>query len=423
MPSARRALSRALRSAPAGRSWTAVAPLAGRVLGRLLPAVPGRTVVVPPAGPGSLGDDALLTVITTELGAGADVRVAAVTRDATGSGAGTVADPGPPSLSRAFRGFPPIGWLALFRARPEAVVVVGADVMNGFYSDWRSARRWDLLSAVAGAGRDAVAAGFSWPDPDGCGPRSVAAARRAVGVRSSCRDPISARRFAAATGHEVADGADVAFLLAPDPSTAAVAEVAAWADARRAAGRHPVALNLNGLILGRIDEQPDRLVALVDGLAALAEAGIDVVLLPHDGRDGAGDRAWGAAVHATVGDRAPATLVAAPERAAEAKAMVAALDAVATGRMHLAIASLGAGTAVSLHDYQGKVEGLAALFPGADLRVALPADEWCADIAGIVGRLVAAAPERAAAIDRARPEVEAGSRRIVAHAAAHGRLG
>ena len=412
MPPIRPTASRLLRSVVAGRAWTALAPVLGRVLGRLLPAVPGRVVLVPPAGPGSLGDDALLTVLVAELAPGHDLRVADVTRkhDRDPAGAGLV--PGP-SLTRALRGFPPRGWWTLLRARPEAVVVVGADVMNGYYSDWRSARRWDLLSVVGAAGRAAHAVGFSWPEPDGCGPASVAAARRAVGVRSSCRDPVSARRFASTTGHEVAVGADVAFLLAPDLDAAPVAPVARWAEARRSAGRHPVALNLNGLILGDPDDEPGRVTALADGVVTLAGAGIDVVLLPHDTRDGAGDRAWAAAVHAALAGRAPATLVAAPARAAQAKAMVAVVDAVAAGRMHLAIGALGVGTAVGLHDYQGKVEGLAALFPGADLRVALPVDRWCAELPRTVGALVTTAPDRAAAIVAARPVVVDQARSLV----------
>lgn len=391
--------------------------MAGRLLGRALPAVPGRVVVVPPAASGSLGDGALLDVLVAEVGPGHDLRVAAVTRlgHQDPAGSGRVAGP---SLTRALRLFPPRGWVTLLRARPAAVLVVGADVLNGHYSDWRSARRWDLLAVAAGAGRGAVAVGFSWPEPDGVGPGAGAAARRATAVAASTRDPVSARRFATATGRAPAVGADVAFLLAPDPTTPAVAEVVAWAAACREVGRRPVAVNLNGLLLGRPDEQPDRVAAVAAAVAALADEGVDVVLLPHDRRAGAADRAWSDAVQAAVDGRAPATLVATPERAGEAKAMVDAVDVVVTGRMHLAIGALGTGTPVSLHDYQGKVEGLAALFPGADLRAALPADRWCAELDVTVRDLLADAPRRAAAIAAALPAVVEQARMVVDHAVA-----
>jgi hypothetical protein len=419
MAGIRSTIGRAVRSPATGRVWTALAPAVGRVAGRVLPAVPGRVVVVPPAAPGSLGDDALLAVLRAELGPGSELHVVDLARRRDRAAHGRPADRpawASDGVADAVRGFPPRGWLALLRARPQSVVVVGADVMNGYYSDWKSARRWDLLACAGSAGRHAVAAGFSWPEPAGVGPQSRRAARGAVAARSSCRDPVSARRFTEATGHPALTGADLAFLLAPDPDGAAVRAVGEWADERRRAGQNPIALNLNGLTLGRADEHPARVAALADAIAALAEDDIAVVLLPHDSRGGAGDRAWARSVHGALAGRAAATVVATPVRGAEAKAMAGALDAVVTGRMHLAIASLGSGVAVSLLDYQGKVEGLDALFPGADIRVALPADEWCRQIAPIARRLVADAPARAAAITRAQAGAIDGARRLVDHA-------
>lgn len=88
---------------------------------------------------------------------------------------------------------------------------------------------------------------------------------------------------------------------------------------------------------------------------------VAIAIIAHDHREGIGEHELLRAVHVHldpgVRDRAT-TLITPRLRAREVKRLVADVDLVCTGRLHLAVASLGAGTPVVSIAYQDKFAGL-----------------------------------------------------------------
>jgi len=284
-------------------------------------------LVVPPAGPGSLGDEAMLLALVDGLRArGARARVAAAAR----------------------------------AGRPAGVVAVGADVLDGFYGPEPAIERVRLLTEAARAGLPTAVVSASLNEAPH--PLALRALRRLPADTRLCwRDPASLRRAQRLLERPGRLVADLAFLLAPRDDGAGAA--LGWIAARRADGGRVVGVNANGLVERLC---PDWAPGATAGLHArlvreLLEGRDDlsVLLVPHDRRAQADDAALARGVRgllpARLGGRCA---VAEGLGAAQAKAVCARLDLVVTGRMHLGIAALGAGTPAVCMDYQGKVAGL-----------------------------------------------------------------
>jgi polysaccharide pyruvyl transferase WcaK-like protein len=182
-------------------------------------------------------------------------------------------------------------------------------------------------------------------------------------VRINVRDPVSLDRFRRSIGRAATLVADAAFLLEPGVPAIASQDAAAWVAARKREGRTVIALNYHGLLF----EDPARgRLALLQASVAAALGNLALrrsacwLLLPHDSRPQADDIGVLSALYDALpaGARASAYLVPAVPPAAEIKGLVAMLDGVVAGRMHLAIAALGTGTPVMAFDYQGKFLGL-----------------------------------------------------------------
>ena len=329
-------------------------------------AVPQRLLVLP-SDPSTLtgarGDEAMIQAVVHHLRRTAPgLQVAVVTASAEASAAA------------AAMGFTPLQvWdgsyslSALLDAaaafKPDMAVVVGADIMDGYYGALTPSLQLALADLLSLRGVRSCVLGFSF---NATPHRWLRRAFNRVGpqLTLNVRDPISFERFGRFTRATAQLVADVAFLLPPDAQAAGVAGVTQWVQQRRAGGDLVLGFNLHPMLIKRATAV--QIEALV---AATAQALIGIssqrpvswLLLPHDYRGALGDDACleplfqrlvaspvKQRVHRVTGERS----------AAELKALAGLTDGILTGRMHLAIASLGMGVPVLGFSYQDKFEGL-----------------------------------------------------------------
>jgi polysaccharide pyruvyl transferase WcaK-like protein len=247
----------------------------------------------------------------------------------------------------------------------RAAVAMGADVLDGIYGGYGPAKQLVALDIAARLGVPATVLGASFSTrPDGdlkrffddLDPR----------VRICIRDSFSLERAQAFIGGNVELVADSAFMLRPalsiDP------DIAAWIEGRRAAGKRVFGFNAHPMLLPHLEgaDIEGRLIGpAFEALTGVtAQKDVAWLLIPHDRREKAGD---GSVLEPLYARLKPAlgedvAMLDGFRSAAELKATAARMDGVVTGRMHLAIASLGSGVPVMCITYQDKFEGLMVHF-------------------------------------------------------------
>jgi polysaccharide pyruvyl transferase WcaK-like protein len=386
-----------------------------RLKRRLIPRPgPERLLILPPASPGSVGDEACLSALTGALAARRPCSISLLTYDPLSRWDHVPLAEGILALGEYFQSGSKSELLRfmVWAGRFERFHVLGTDVLDGVYSEERSLRRIHLIRAAAQAGTTAVLSGISISDTASSRClKSLGSLPEEVTLR--CRDEISRDRLEAATGRKVELTADVAFLLEPDGDSPLVGDMAAWVRAERTAGRIVVGINVNHLLLEQLKKlETDHLIETY--LSALREAERQVgpvswLLLPHDVRGKTSDVELAGRLFASLEPLMAdhARVLPFPCRAAEIKAVVGELDAVLSGKMHLAIACLGQATPVGCIVYQGKFEGLFRHFGLTDTVLAPEA----ALEPGILGEFLASLVSRRALlrqqIERRLPGVRA----------------
>jgi polysaccharide pyruvyl transferase WcaK-like protein len=327
-------------------------------------AEPPRDVLIYPSDPaqivGAIGDDAMITAVVGHFtGLDPEARFTVLCRDGAaaeivrGAGHTPLQLPEGKNFAREM--------LGIFRAKPfDALVVIGADVMDGYYSAYLSKELLIAADLAARSGMRSIILGFSFNDAPPAELRKYfAGIDRAVEL--NVRDPISLerlRRFAPVRAIPVADSA---FLISP---ASVDEETRRWIAAAKASGKTVLGLNLHPMLF-----TSDPAAALERLIAETAKALERVsgehdaawLLVPHDYRAPPyGDEAFLRALQAAVGERDGLMVryFEGHHRATTLKGLAGLLDGVITGRMHLAIAALGMGTPVMCFAYQGKFAGL-----------------------------------------------------------------
>lgn len=250
----------------------------------------------------------------------------------------------------------------LLEARVDALFVLGADAIDGFYSPKTSLQLLATADCCARSGVRAVLLGFSFnasPDPDVLAMFDGVSPELVINVR----DPISFGRFKAKTRANARLVADSAFMLKPDDSGESLAEAAAWVGARKSQGHAVVGFNAHPLLVKSLGAAGSSALvrSAVEALRRfLAGNNVSIALISHDYRQGDGDDVCLAPIYAALregfGDRIyyPSEQLS----AAQLKALAGYMDGVVTGRMHLAIAALGMGVPTAALTYQDKFQGL-----------------------------------------------------------------
>lgn len=252
-----------------------------------------------------------------------------------------------------------------------ASVTVGADVLDGSYSPVFSAKLLMLTDMLARRGVDCVITGFSvskTPYKE----LKLLLDEFSDRVVFNLRDPLSFARFKQLTSASANLVADVAFLLQPQHGSKAVRATRNWVEKQHALARTVIGLNLHPLLLEL--EERQNIGQVVQNFShvirqLIQEDAISVVLLEHDFRGTSADHHCLNLVEQQLGEDL-ASYVFKPEArlsAAELKGVAEYMDGVVSGRMHLMIASCGAGTPVFGIEYKGKMEGLMKHF-GLDTR-------------------------------------------------------
>jgi polysaccharide pyruvyl transferase WcaK-like protein len=360
---------------------------------------PERHVLVAGPGAGSIGDQAMLEAFVASVSAPVTL-VARRSRDlaelpqALHSRVSTDFQPDllyglPHSARRAGTAF------GRLLAGALSLSVVGADVMDGAYWESVSVRRFRIVRIAAELGVDARVLGFSWNAHPTAACRRAMVAASAV-ARLNARDPKSAERLLADGAVAVHTVADLAFLTQPAPVRDAA--LATWIEEQAARGRHIVIVNAN-VLLERTTHQVE---AYVGALAGVDRESTAVLAVPHDMRGTPSDvdlaveiaarlESVGVVAHAVRHELSPGEVM---TIAGEARLTV-------SGRMHLTILSLAAGTPAVTIAYQGKVAGLYAAM-GLDCWV--EAGEGArAALATLVPESIAGAEALAAQVARGLP--------------------
>lgn len=257
--------------------------------------------------------------------------------------------------------------LARELAGARALIVVGADTLDGFYSRFESLLRLGIAAFTARQRIPTVMCSFSFNDqPD---PATVEAFKKLPpSVSLLCRDSISRDRLVKLVGDRVQLTTDLAYLLEPAKSSELDSNVSQWLSADGHLGAGPViGWNLSPHSLKLLShEQQERAAACSAVVIArlVTEHDASVVLIPHDFRPNASDPAMLLDIYS----RLPATvqhhvlLAQGPYAAADVKQVCAHFDLILTGRMHLMIAALGCGVPIVAIEYQGKFSGALAHF-------------------------------------------------------------
>lgn len=305
---------------------------------------------------------------------------------------------------------------AILSFKPDICFVLGADVLDGYYTAAHSARMLLTADLAARQGALVQVLGFSINDHpvpalapvfDGLHDK----------VQLNARDKVSYDRMLKFTTHPVQLVADSAFGLEPVEETAIVRDAGAWIDTEHAAGQVVVGFNLHPMLLKNPTKA--QIQALI-GTAASAMRNIaqrhavSWLLIPHDTRGAMGDDACLLPLYQmlapTLGERVK-HLTGDPS-AAELKGIAGLTDGVVTARMHLAIAALGQGVPVAAMVYQDKFRGLFGHFGlGDDLMIAPEDMLGGPHYEAFVERFIQAMPSLRITVQAMLPDVKALSRK------------
>lgn len=282
----------------------------------------------------------------------------------------------------------------------RSFTVVGADVMDGAYVERASVGRSLLARRAAELGFDSRIAGFSWNATPRAGAKAALQAAARSGAALYVRDPISAER-ARGDALPVIETADLVF-------TAGTVDKAApgrYLPDLEATDRLAL-VNASGLVDTAVH-------AYVGMIASLRAQGLRVAIIPHVSRPGADDLPLCRAIAVAYADDPGVTLIAQLLGPREIRGLGARAELTVTGRMHLAVMSMLAGTPSVTVATQGKVEGLMQLFGTPQLCVA-PGDGFDSRLREAVERAVVDAATLRRAITRHLPDVVALAWRNVA---------
>jgi len=276
---------------------------------------------------------------------------------------------------------------------PDWAVIIGADVMDGYYSAAFTLTLVATADLLARRGCRTAILGFSFNRA----PRQSlkrAFARISPQVVINVRDPVSLERFARFTPTKARLVADAAFMLSPETNFPEYQTTLDWVKQQHQAGRTVLGVNVHPMLIKNARDA--EVLRLATGVAGtLARLGmtrpVSFMLLPHDFRAGFADNRcldpMAKQLCALFSDRI--RHLGSARTAAELKALAGLADGVVSSRLHLAIATLGMGKPALVFNYQDKFPGLLRHFGLSDwLVMPAPDDSNAAELLARLGRFV-----------------------------------
>ena len=344
------------------------------VLSALVPCPPRNVLVIasdPGEVVGSRGDDAMLTVLIAALRErNQECRIGVV----------CVSEPLPSILQCDGVHAEPLwnghGYTKFLSSLEgyDTVVMIGADVLDGHYSDSNALRQWAFSDLAARRGLRTFVLGCSLSN------NISASVRRALPLLSSklrvfARERQSKSRFDRLAASEAVLVADSAFLLQPTTTASDYSVVQAWAESQRNEGRFVCAVNVHPMLFQNYDMGciAELNLAITEVLGRLRHRyPVSILLIAHDFREGdLGDNAALSPLYKLLAPMFGGHVLHAsrPARASEIKAMLGTVDMLITGRMHLGVSALSVGVPMWGVSPQDKFIGLFEHFGLPDQRI------------------------------------------------------
>jgi len=183
-------------------------------------------------------------------------------------------------------------------------------------------------------------------------------------VRLICRDPVSQRRLRKLIDRDVDLSSDIAFVLQPDDKSQIVKSVKAWADVQKNMGRFILGINLNPQVFKnpkdfkRVDDLLFSYKYVIEKL--FKKEKLSILLLPHDFRRDPSDYSLTLKLIEQLSSLSEEDIYLPNSKynSREVKAIVKYTDSFLTGRMHIAIHCLSQAIPIACITYQDKFEGL-----------------------------------------------------------------
>lgn len=242
--------------------------------------------------------------------------------------------------------------------------VIGADVLDGKYDPGYTCRLLTYADHAARMNISVTILGFSFnKKPNPSASRALKSLHHNVSI--NLRDDASLERFIKNIGRDATLTADIAFLLDP---ISPPPEITEWIESRKARGELVVGININRHALPDLGQGSGhtsliKTIATELPMKAYCGSRINYILVPHDLKPSSGDIELLTALKECLQEKAPEQVLYVELKDPRAiKGLASKLDALVTGRMHLAIAALGVYTPVLCIDYQDKFEGLLRKF-------------------------------------------------------------
>jgi polysaccharide pyruvyl transferase WcaK-like protein len=250
----------------------------------------------------------------------------------------------------------------------EQFYFLGADVVDGHYSESLTNKRLQIVSLAAQMGLKSSILGCSFNEKPSIG--SVKALQNLPqSVKINARDPISKERLEEHLNRPIELVADVAFLLRPTDTSSSVVEITEWISQQRSENRIVVGVSPYCRFGKHLEVNTLESITQIylDTLVELysINKSLSFLLIPHDYRSNSRTGKFSdPALNQKIFEKLPSEVkayckqVSTPWSAADVKGIVGQLDMVLSGKMHLAIACLDEGTPVGCITYQDKFKGL-----------------------------------------------------------------
>ena len=325
-------------------------------------------LILPPADAGSLGDQAMMEATISHL------KVEGVEEITS------IAYKSAEDCSSFYGGIESVACteryeFAKLASKYTDFFCLGADVMDGHYSEGGSLLRLRLTSIASKVGLNASILGFSFNEnPKASIVKALSSLSHEIGLYA--RDPISRDRLARVLNRPVDLVADLAFLLKPDNSSERMSSAVEWIINEKNKDRSVIGINANHVLLNDAKGKDihDLCKIYIDVVTKFSEDNdYSFVLIPHDFRskNDVGDIQFAELILDGLPHhiKKHSMTIPVPCTASEIKFMCGKLDLVLTGRMHLAIAALGQCTPTACITYQGKFEGLFKHFEIDDMAI------------------------------------------------------
>ncbi len=334
-----------------------------------------NALILPPTTPGSIGDDAMLSATFAELRKRGFKQIGLLQHGLSEALSFSVTGDESYNLEGYFgdNGVRTALEVLLPLTSYDYLFIIGADVLDGYYSDQRSYLRLNLAVKAEQLGLTTTLLGFSYNDSPG---KLALQAMRQLGqkTRICVREPVSRKRINSLIDHPTEQVADVAFLL--EPESPSDPQITSWLSTSHAAQTPLIGINAVMTTSFFSDKRPESQKAYVqfyvDLITAVAAEHSDsqFLLIPHDYRpNGTGEGPLLEHLYyqlpADVRDRT--RMLNGRYSAAQIKWITGQLDFIVSSRMHLAIASIGQTTPVFCFEYQGKFQGLFELIKQPDM--------------------------------------------------------